>query len=484
MKEYYLKKAEENLPVIHRRRIEIQNEVKELYKGDSFVLDLGDHYVGYLSFTLGFTNRYPDAPTRLSVKFCERPYEIDADFSKYTVGLCASWLQEETVTVDYLGEYKMPRRYAARYVKVTVLAAPKRITLSNFVFEAVTSADESRLAKVTVDDPELRDIDRVAVNTLRNCMHRVFEDGPKRDRRLWTGDLRLEALANYCTFDNRETVKRSLYLLAAGETNELGFLPSYIYETPYYFSGRDHIADYAMLFVTAVCDYFNHTGDRETLDDLLQLCKEQMDAFYAILDENGIVTPQGGWFFFIDWCQGLNGLTALMGVYLYALERFSEMLKSIGNGDAWKYEKRLSDGRLAAKKHLFDVNRGIFRNELDGNQISVHSQVWMILGGVIGGDVGKNALLTALSDKSAKQPFTPYMRHYVIEAMMKLGLRDDAFAHIKEIWGGMIERGADTFFEAYVPDDPEFSPYGDRMINSLCHAWSCTPTYFIRKYLI
>ena len=27
-------------------------------------------------------------------------------------------------------------------------------------------------------------------------MQDVFEDGPKRDRRLWLGDLRLEALAN------------------------------------------------------------------------------------------------------------------------------------------------------------------------------------------------------------------------------------------------------------------------------------------------
>ena len=30
--------------------------------------------------------------------------------------------------------------------------------------------------------------------------------------------------------------------------------------------------------------------------------------------------------------------------------------------------------------------------------------------------------------------------------------------------------------------NPEFSPYRDRMVNSMCHAWSCTPSYFIRKY--
>ena len=74
------------------------------------------------------------------------------------------------------------------------------------------------------------------------------------------------------------------------------------------------------------------------------------------------------------------------------------------------------------------------------------------------------------------------MRHYVIEAMLKLGMKSEAVQYLKKYWGGMVELGADTFWEAYIPDDLDFSPYKDRMINSLCHAWSCTPSYFIRKY--
>ena len=54
------------------------------------------------------------------------------------------------------------------------------------------------------------------------------------------------------------------------------------------------------------------------------------------------------------------------------------------------------------------------------------------------------------------------MHHYVAEAMVKLG--------------------ADAFYEVYKPDDLDFSPYGDKKINSMCHAWSCTPAYFMRKY--
>ena len=50
-------------------------------------------------------------------------------------------------------------------------------------------------------------------------------------------------------------------------------------------------------------------------------------------------------------------------------------------------------------------------------------------------------------------------------------------------WGEMIWDGADTFFELYDPANKYASPYGDRMINSFCHAWSGTPSYFIRKYM-
>ena len=141
----------------------------------------------------------------------------------------------------------------------------------------------------------------------------------------------------------------------------------------------------------------------------------------------------------------------------------------------------LAKVRQASKK-LFNEEKGVFVGEIDGYQLSVHSQVWMILGGVIDGEKAQNLLISILKNKDAKQPFTPYMWHYVTEAMFKLELKEEATNVIKEFWGGMIERGADTFYEVYVPSDSEFSPYGDRMNNSLCHAWSCTPSYFIRKY--
>lgn len=481
-KAYFLEKAEENMPLLHERTVRPQISQICVNKGDSFVLDLGGHCVGRFSFRLDNADDFMSAPAKLTIRFGEDMREINDDFSSYHGTLSEAWLQEEVLILDHPQTVNMPRRYSCRYIRITVNSVRRPTLLFDFCFTASTSADQSKLVAAQTSDPLLQRIDKTAADTLRECMQTFFEDGPKRDRRLWIGDMRLEALTNYYTFDNREIVKRCLYLFAAGECSSLGFLPSFVYETPYFFSGRTNIADYALLYVVSVCDYFEHTGDRDTVGDLIELCKAQIDSFENILNDRLIVTPQEGWFSFIDWCPELCGLTALQGVYLYALDHFTRLLKAIGDCDLEKYHDLLGRVRIASKQHLFDEKTGLFVNELDGGQISVHAQVWMILGGAIEGKEAANALRCAMNLKDAKKPGTPYMWHYVIDAFIKLGLKDEAVACIKRIWGGMLERGADTFYEVYVPGDPDFSPYNDRMVNSLCHAWSCTPAYFIRKY--
>ena len=74
------------------------------------------------------------------------------------------------------------------------------------------------------------------------------------------------------------------------------------------------------------------------------------------------------------------------------------------------------------------------------------------------------------------------MYHHFIEALILNDRKEEALKYIRYYWGGMLEDGADCFWELYDPENKYVSPYGSRIINSYCHAWSCTPTYFIRKY--
>ena len=481
MRDYYLKKAEENLPKIIHTEITPDVPCAVLDNGDELVVDLGNHYVGYFSFKMWYLDEYIDAPVTLNIRFCETKGELDDDFSVYNGWLCRSWLQDDTVKVDFPGVYSMPRRYAARYVKIKVVSTPKRLSLSDFTFDAVSSADMNALLPYESADTELKAIDRVALNTLKNCMQRVFEDGPKRDRRLWIGDLRLEALANYYTFGDSALVKRCLYLFAAADKNALGFIPGFVYENPIYVSGSWHIVDYNMMYVNSLCDYYNHMGDEETFRDLYPFARSLMDAARAAIGDDGLLdVPIDD--IFIDWCEGLKKRTALEGVYLYTLENWAKTLKILGYPEADECSRQLETGRAHARERLFDKEKCAFINDVDDYQHSVHATSWMVLGGVVEGDEARRAMLDVIASEGSVKPFTPYMHHYAVDALFKAGLTDEAEEYIRRIWGGMVALGADTFFEAYVPGEPEFSPYDDKKVNSMCHAWSCTATYFIRKY--
>lgn len=404
------------------------------------------------------------------------------DFNSYSGQLSKAWLQEEVIHCDYPAAYKLPRRYAFRYLKICVIETSQPVTITNLKAIATTSADYNNLEPLCNNvDKLLVDIDRIAQKTLSECMQTVYEDGPKRDRRLWIGDLRLQALTDYYLFKNYNLVKRCLYMIAYGQRSD-GQIPSCIFEKPQIYAVHNyHLIDYSLLFVVAVNDYFQHTSDIKTATDLFDTAKNQINIGLSCLDSNGIMTEKNEWWAFIDWCSDLKHLTAMQGVLLYALENFVSLANALGKIDtASIYEAKLKKLKKLTKEKMYDVSRNAFINNYDDNQYSVMSQVWMILGNVIDENKAKTALINSLGN--AIKPVTPYAHHYVVEAMIKLNMMNEAKQYIINYWGKMVKNGADTFWEVFDEKNPSLSPYGDDVINSSCHAWSCSPSYFIRKY--
>lgn len=454
---------------------------KEYYNtGDKICMDFGRHITGYFQFRLGQYKDYLDAPVRLKIKFAETPYEMHRDFSTYDGALCSSWLQEDYVTLDTKGDVKLSRRWAFRYVEISVIATPHPVTLSDFTAISQTSADYSALSSLK-PNTVLEGIDRISLHTLSECMQQVFEDGPKRDRRLWIGDFRLQALTNYYTFNNIDIVRHCLYLFAAFDS-EATLLPSYLYTSPCLETGNAYLVTYALFYVVTVCDYYEHTGDKELAEELYPILKRQIELTKKMLDSNGILqSPENyGWWTFIDWAD-VEPVTATMGVYIYTLNSFCKLCERLGKKkDAAIYTALANELKHSSLKHLYDGN--VFRNGYDKNQSSVHSQVWMILADVVTGEDARRILRECIGNSEYLSPVTPYMHHYVLEALFKSQMVKEGIEYMIDYWGEMMKLGADTFWEAFVKGDPYVSPYSDPVMNSACHAWSCTPSYFIRKY--
>ena len=93
-KNYFLKKASENMPELHFRKLVPDIKSFSAKSGDSIILDLGEHVVGHFSFSFDRLDEFVDAPVRLIIKFGEDMREINDDFSSYKGGLSSTWLQE------------------------------------------------------------------------------------------------------------------------------------------------------------------------------------------------------------------------------------------------------------------------------------------------------------------------------------------------------------------------------------------------------
>jgi len=106
----------------------------------------------------------------------------------------------------------------------------------------------------------------------------------------------------------------------------------------------------------------------------------------------------------------------------------------------------------------------------------------MVIGGVTNKAESQKALNTVAQAKDAVYPGAPYLYHYYVQALLSVGMDVRAKEVITNYWGSMVKKDADTFWEVYDPNNEFLSPYNFFPVNSYCHAWSCTPVYFIRKY--
>jgi hypothetical protein len=451
-----------------------------LKQGESVLFDFGEHLVGQLELRLRVVRGPQDAPLRVRLVLGEVPAEVAEPFDHYSGWLSRSWLQDEVLNLDIVDEVLvLPRRYAFQFVKVEILATGRNFDaqLEGIACLAVTAA-QGEVPPAGADE-ELRAIDAVALRTLRNCMLTVFEDGPKRDRRLWLGDLRLQALGNYRTYRNHDLVKRSLCLLA-GFTREDGAVPACVYEYPRAKSGDLYILDYCALFGATVLEYAESSSDWELARQMAPLAFRQIDIVSEKLDEHGTFVDDGTWWVFIDWSETLDKQAAMHGVLMCATLRCIELAERLEMPKEVQRLRRLHERLQVGAERLRDAGTGLF---LSGKQeqVSWGSQAWMALGEAVTGDEAASVLRQVAENPDAVRPGGPYLYHYVVEAMLKAGMQREADALLRKYWGAMVRRGASTFWEVFDPTDEHRSPYGSHLVNSYCHAWSCTPAYLLRR---
>lgn len=444
-------------------------------------LDFGRHVTGHLVFRLKTLGDVMDGPVRLKLFFGETPGEMNVPLDPWKGSLSRAWMQDETVTLYTADrDIRLERRVAFRYLRIELLGGNFWFALDGIRCEATTSAGECQTALAENCPQIIKDINRVSLTTLAECMQTVYEDGPKRDARLWIGDCYLEALAGRYSYRNNLLTKRCLYLFA-GLADSNGIVLADLFENPEpHPQWGAYCLTYSLLYPSALLEYLNDSGDMDTAVDLWPIAKIQVQDALKRVREDYTLSASRAWVFFDHAVMDLE--VPLQGAMLFALNQTSELAERIGKGGEVKEWRPLAAKiRKAVRKRYYDRKSGLMLSP-DGSAPSVHAQIWAIMGDVLNAKEGRRALEAVLAREDAVRPNSPYAMHFLLEAMTRCGMWVEARQTMIDYWGGMVRKGADTFWEVYNPDDDYHSPYSFYPLNSYCHAWSCTPTYFIFKY--
>lgn len=450
--------------------------------GARLVYDLGDLYVGHFSVDIQAIGSPVDAPLLLQVRFAETLAELEADATSVNSWLPLSWIQDERRHVDLLPQrLTFERRYSCRYIAIDAIGQSLKWQprFGQPVFDAEGAALNETVAPLAQLPEWLQTIDAKCIRTLQNTMQVVFEDGTKRDRRLWLSDFRTQALVSYATFQNTTVAKRCLALFGSF-MDPAGRIPADVLTLTGQPVADDLFwFDYELLFPVALADYVEATDDLTMLRELYPVVQRIMAFLKNELTAN-LVGPRQD--VFIDWSSQVDKAAAVQLQAVMTVQRFIDLARRIDDPKLPDYQNWLTELVQATLDHYFDsqLNAVVSGPKLE---VSPLSQIYVLLADILPPDATEAVIDRLLKFDLERTVTTPNTQGLLAEALFKHHRVDDALGVIHLFWQGMVDRGADTFWEVYDANDPSYSPYGSILLNGYCFGWSAYPAYLLRRYL-
>lgn len=381
------------------------------------------------------------------------------------------WGSQESLPAEELpGQYRTRLR-AFRYIFVPEKQAAKQCEiLADYKYVNFPTH-----SSFTCSDERLNRIWQVSDITFRLASGIFFLDGIKRDRYIWSGDAYQSYFLSRYVFFDEEIIKRTMVALRGGDP-----ITQHI----------NGIVDYSMYWMIAIADFYEMSGDREFLEMIWPKMVTMMRYLERQIDENGLLYGRPGDWVFVDWSDldkegPISAENFLLARTYRAMDTVAGVLGKTLSCDYKEKEKNLLS---TIRKFFWDEEKGAFIDSyVSGRRkVSRHPNIFAVLFGYATPEETASILTNVLDNPEVTAITTPYFKFWELEALAKLGRLDQVMTAVKEYWGGMLDRGADTFWEEFDPNQSEeqqYGMYGDPYGKSLCHAWGASPIYLIGRFL-
>jgi alpha-L-rhamnosidase len=410
--------------------------------------------------------------------------QSDTD-SPITVSVAYGESVEEAHNEPYLGIdviHDTPRgdavgpKSAFRYAQIRFLNGPAVLKFRSIRVEDIYYPVHYQGAFES-SDPLLNRIWETGAYTSHLCMQDDIWDAPKRDRGRWMGDTDVSGRVIDDVFADH-------FLLEDTLTRLIGPLPI-----------KEHvngIPGYSSYWFTELKHYYLHSGSRDyvaslhdRIVDLLQFMDRDFD------DQGNFINHTHEWLY-VDWALDLNGDTPQTRAtttleYIRAYRAGAWLLRQIGDTDnADHFDQRAN--ALAQSAQAAQFANGSFGLRWQTNAMA-------IISGTATpdqyGSIWQNVLWNVGRPTTRPDIISPYYGSYVLDALARIDHRADALKWIRTYWGGMIDEGATSFWEAYDPSWPKTDPHVDLQADdtagyriSLAHGWSSAPTWWLMEQVL
>ncbi|NOU36324.1 MAG: hypothetical protein HOO88_06105 [Kiritimatiellaceae bacterium] len=357
-----------------------------------------------------------------------------------------------------------------QFVKLTVKTADTPVTLQPLVYRFASYPFEP-LYNFQCSARFFEQLNKISWRTFQLCTHETFEDCPYYEQMQYSGDSQITSLLALAATGDARLTKQALYqfswsLRAEGIT-ECRFPATLPVVIP----------SWSLHYIFMIADFFDYTGDMETVRDLLPCIRSILDWFDRHKDESGLPAKLPHWNT-VDWSPRWDrgqppgwerGPTCIISSqYLHALRVAAKLEKAAGRKNLYAEE---ADTIAQKINTLFwNEERGLYEDCPGGPDASQYGNAWAIHAGVATPEKAGRAI-TAIFENKELDPASFFGIYFMVRAL------EDAeqyhrFPELLGRWQEMIDGGFSTWAEDIV------------YWRSLCHAWSAFPTIeFLRGVL-
>lgn len=438
-------------------------------RGGYLILDFGRETVGGLRILTGMAKDTYEG-VRVRIRFGESLGEA-----------CAALVPEGTATnchsprdfICYLPSYSdlSLGQTGFRFVRVDFLD-PDPVAVKNIY------AREERLAakpsgRFVCDDEGVNAVYRTAAETVTlSAQNGFIWDGVKRDRLVWAGDLYPEIKALLALYGDMENIRRSLDFC-----RDAAPLPQWMCNMPPY-SLWWILMQREVYFATGDTAYLN--GNAAYLAGLLRRLDECIEPDGTLRFAPG--KPREA-MAFLDWSTAdtPDAYAGTVSLAKLALHAAAELAPVLGADDsASRLYRRLCAAPVppAVKKPAAAMQ-------------------------FLAGEADAGTTRAKLTAGGARE-FSTFMAYPLLTALSAAGGEADALRLMKDYFGGMLSRGATTFWEDFDVDwldgsgrIDEFTPAGKKDLHgdfgrhcyvgfrhSLCHGWAGGAVPFLTETVL